>query len=214
MEKLGRGVVAVRASDSQVFIGWRLLAADPERLWRIDLGRNIRAGAHYTQFIVYDLDGDGRAEVECKTAPGTQDGRGVFLANDPQKFAGLKPDFDNDGDHRNAAGYVLTGYEFFTIFDGLTGGELVTTFYEPARNRDFTSGYVTAWGDNYGNRVDRFLAAVAYLDGTGPSQPTPHTCSSQCARAAIGFARWSIYSHALQNVRSRRTQADWSRVFC
>ena len=32
---------------------------DGTRLWRIDLGRNIRAGAHYTQFMVYDLDGDG-----------------------------------------------------------------------------------------------------------------------------------------------------------
>ena len=35
-------------------------------LWRIDLGKNIRAGAHYTQFMVYDLDGDGKAEVACK----------------------------------------------------------------------------------------------------------------------------------------------------
>jgi hypothetical protein len=33
------------------------------RLWRIDLGRNIRAGAHYTQFLVYDFDGDGKAEI-------------------------------------------------------------------------------------------------------------------------------------------------------
>ena len=49
---------------------------DGTRLWRIDLGRNIRAGAHYTQFIVYDLDGDGRAEVACKTADGTVDGAG------------------------------------------------------------------------------------------------------------------------------------------
>ena len=41
---------------------------DGTRLWRIDLGRNIRAGAHYTQFMVYDLDGDGRAEVTAQTA--------------------------------------------------------------------------------------------------------------------------------------------------
>ena len=50
---------------------------DGTRLWRIDLGRNIRAGAHYTQFIVYDLDGDGKAEVAAKTADGTVDGAGT-----------------------------------------------------------------------------------------------------------------------------------------
>lgn len=48
-------------------------------LWRIDLGPNIRAGAHYTQFMVYDLDGDGRAELACKTAPGTKDGLGAYV---------------------------------------------------------------------------------------------------------------------------------------
>lgn len=142
---------------------------DGARLWRIDLGKNIRAGAHYTQFLVYDLDGDGKAEVVCKTAPGSLDGRGVYVANDAGKFAGAKPTFDNQADHRNSSGYVLTGYEFFTVFDGLTGGELATALYEPARNGDVASSNVTAWGDNYGNRVDRFLAAVAYLDGSRPS---------------------------------------------
>ncbi len=41
-------------------------------LWRLDMGVNIRAGAHYTQFIVYDFDGDGKAEMSVKTAPGTK----------------------------------------------------------------------------------------------------------------------------------------------
>ena len=49
------------------------------RLWRIDLGRNIRAGAHYTQFQVYDYDGDGRAEVAMKTADGTRSGTGQVI---------------------------------------------------------------------------------------------------------------------------------------
>ncbi len=138
-------------------------------LWRIDLGKNIRAGAHYTQFMVYDLDGDGRAEIACKTAPGTRDATGAFVASDPEKFAGTPPAVDHQADHRNSAGYVLTGHEFFTIFDGATGAELMTASYEPPRNRDVSSPDVSAWGDNYGNRVDRFLAAVAYLDGERPS---------------------------------------------
>jgi len=119
-------------------------------LWRIHLGRNIREGAHYTQFMVYDLDGDGRAEVACKTADGTVDGKGKGIG-------------DPNADYHNAQGYVLDGPEFLTIFDGQTGGELVTTDYIPPR------GKVADWGDDYGNRVDRFLACIAYVDGERPS---------------------------------------------
>ncbi|WP_413374850.1 rhamnogalacturonan lyase [Paenibacillus taichungensis] len=120
------------------------------RLWRISLGKNIRAGAHYTQFMVYDLDGDGKAEVAMKTADGTKDGTGVVIG-------------DASKDYRNSSGYVLSGPEFLTIFNGQTGKALSTVNYEPAR------GNVSDWGDNYGNRVDRFLAAIAYLDGERPS---------------------------------------------
>jgi len=45
---------------------------DGTLLYRIDLGMNIRAGAHYSQLLVYDFDGDGKAEVMLKTAPGTK----------------------------------------------------------------------------------------------------------------------------------------------
>ena len=124
------------------------------RLWRIDLGKNIRAGAHYTQFQVYDLDGDGKAEVACKTAPGTVDGQGnnVIMAGD-----------NPNADYRNSSGYILSGPEYLTIFNGQTGAAMVTTNYNPPR------GNVSDWGDSYGNRVDRFLACVAYLDGVRPS---------------------------------------------
>lgn len=127
---------------------------DGRLLWRIDLGRNIRAGAHYTQFIVYDFDGDGRAEVAVKTAPGTIDGTGKPV---------LLGSAQVGDDYRNSSGYILSGPEYLTIFDGLTGRNLVTTNYTPAR------GTVSSWGDSYGNRVDRFLAGVAYLDGQRPS---------------------------------------------
>jgi len=123
---------------------------DGALLWRINLGKNIREGAHYTQFLVYDFDGDGRAEIACKTADGTIDGTGVIIG-------------DAQADYRNANGYILSGPEYLTIFDGLTGKALATEDYLPPR------GNVSSWGDNYGNRVDRFLAAVAYLDGERPS---------------------------------------------
>jgi rhamnogalacturonan endolyase len=124
---------------------------DGTLLWQINLGRNIREGAHYTQFMVYDLDGDGRAEVACKTADGTIDGRGTTIG-------------DANADHRNESGFVLRGPEFLTIFDGRTGAALATADYIPPRGGDGSG-----WGDNRGNRVDRFLAAVAYLDGRRPS---------------------------------------------
>ncbi|WP_324645318.1 rhamnogalacturonan lyase [Pseudarthrobacter sp. LT1] len=123
---------------------------DGTRLWRIDLGRNIRAGAHYTQMLAYDFDGDGKAEVAFKTADGTTDAAGTVIG-------------DAAADYRTSAGYVLSGPEFLTVFNGASGTIMDTVPYDPPR------GAVSAWGDNYGNRVDRFLAGVAYLDGEHPS---------------------------------------------
>jgi hypothetical protein len=65
---------------------------DGTRLWRIDHGRNIRAGAHYTQFIVYDLNGDGRAELACKTADGTVDGQGRVIGDASKDYRSLTVD--------------------------------------------------------------------------------------------------------------------------
>lgn len=130
------------------------------KLWRIDLGKNIRAGAHYTQFQVADYDGDGKAEVACKTAPGTKDGLGAFLS---KGVAASNTSTINNTDYRNSGGYILTGSEYLTVFNGLTGAELATANFIPAR------GTVGSWGDTYGNRVDRFLACTAYFDGIHPS---------------------------------------------
>ncbi|GAA0941729.1 rhamnogalacturonan lyase [Virgisporangium aurantiacum] len=120
------------------------------RLWRIDLGRNIRAGAHYTQFQVFDYDGDGRSEVAVKTADGTRSGTGQVIGS-------------SSADYRNSSGYVLSGPEFLSVFRGTDGAVLATADFVPAR------GTVSSWGDSYGNRVDRFLAGTAYVDGSRPS---------------------------------------------
>ncbi len=151
---------------------------DGTRLWRLDLGHNIRAGAHYTQFIVYDFDGDGRAELACRTAPGATDAQGDFVA-DPAKWqnAGgpVRPTFSHNDDYRNSGGWVLEGPEFLTFFDGLSGDELVSTSFIPFRDPDNnlhspgTTRIDQVWGDGYGNRIDRFLAGTAYLDGERPS---------------------------------------------
>lgn len=100
---------------------------DGTRVWRIDLGVNIRAGAHYTQFFVADFDLDGKAEMTCKTADGTVDGIGNIIG-------------DASKDYRNSNGYILNGPEYYTLFDGATGAALDTVNYEPARGLRFKVG--------------------------------------------------------------------------
>ena len=171
---------------------------DGTHLWRINLGKNIRAGAHYTQLMVYDLDGDGIAEVVCKTAPGTIDGTGKFvlLGND-----------DPNADYiqkTGRVGRVLDGPEYLTVFNGTTGAEIHTIPYNPQR------GSVESWGDNYGNRVDRFLACIAYLDGVRPSVVMCRGYYTRAVLAAYDFRdgklkeRW-VYDTG--NSRNRITTA-------
>lgn len=151
-----------------------------KRLWRIDLGRNIRSGAHYTQFMVYDFDGDGRAEIMVKTADGTIDGTGKVLGDakaDWRETGGELPQADRTGstilpDGRRIArtqGRILSGPEYITVFDGRTGAALASAPYSPPRGGDTPEARAAIWGDGYGNRSDRFLAGVAYLDGQRPS---------------------------------------------
>jgi len=150
---------------------------DGSMLWEINLGKNIRDGAHYTQFLVYDFDCDGKAEFICKTADGTKDGLGKIIGN-------------KDANYVNSDGRILDGPEFLTVFDGLTGKALFTTDYIPSRYP------IDGWGgiggnggnDNYGNRVDRFLACVAYLDGIHPSVVM---CRGYYGRSVIAAWDWN-----------------------
>ena len=156
---------------------------DGKRLWRIDLGRNIRAGAHYTQFQVADFDGDGRAEVAMKTADGSVDGAGKVIGDRNADWRGREGEVvqrDRTGakvlpDGRKVApleGRILKGPEYLTVFDGRTGRALATAPYDPPRSANLNPSYEEmdrVWGDGYANRSDRFLASTAYLDGHLPS---------------------------------------------
>ncbi len=160
-EERPRDTAFTGLTGQTILQGYRL---DGTLLWTINLGKNIREGAHYTPFIVYDLDGDGISEIACKTADGTVDGTGKVIG-------------DADADWRDTDptsrifGRILKGPEYFTLFDGRTGAARATTNYVPPR------GDLGAWGgvggdggnDNVGNRADRFLACVAYFDGARPS---------------------------------------------
>jgi len=174
------------------------------KLWRVNLGQNIRTGAHYTQFLVYDFDGDGKAEMICKTAPGSTDGRGNFVsaAADDSNIRNT----NNYTDYSNGSGYVLSGPEYLTVFNGQTGAAIHTIFYNPNR----AGGYGGSadmpsknyWGDNYGNRGDRFLACVAFLGGMyqNPSAVMIRGYYTRCFAWAVDFngsklsTRWLHHS--------------------
>lgn len=229
-----------------------------ERLWRIDMGRNIRAGAHYTQFMVYDFDGDGRAEIMMKTADGTTDGRGKVIG-DPaadwrtglaearadsvnaqanmerervemekwrkemdevrrQEREEAKGRKDNRDERRKEGpgagkgreprdgkgqqrrqrprwpganrqgGRILSGPEYLTVFNGLTGEAMATVDYVPER------GELRKWGDEKGNRSERYLAGVAYLDG---HKASAIFCRGYYTRTVI--AAWDWDGHELTN---------------
>ena len=158
-------------------------------LWRINLGKNIRSGAHYTQFLVYDFDGDGKAEMICKTAPGSIDGTGKFVTEAATDLT-IKT-ADNKANYVNENGRILSGPEYLTVFSGVDGHAIHTIYYNP--NRAFGVGglaeYATrAWGDGSpGNRGDRFLAGVAFLGG--PKQnPSAVMCRGYYTRSNL----WAV----------------------
>lgn len=159
---------------------------DGTQLWRIDLGKNIRAGAYSTPIIAYDFDGDGKAEVISRTSDLSIDGKGAPIGS-------------TVGDYRNTSGLVLSGPEYLTVFAGDTGKAICTTNYEPAR------GNVSDWGEDYESGVNRFAACVAYLDGVHPSFVTCRGYSSKTMLVAYDFdgskltKRWTFDSSSEGN---------------
>ena len=154
---------------------------DTHRRWRINLGKNIRAGAHYTQLMVYDLDGDGKAEVACKTAPGTIDGLG-----NPVLMDGDDPSADYRLTSGSKVGSIISGPEYLTVFNGETGAELATTHYRPPRDT------VSYWGDSYGNRSERYLACVAYLGNATADGATPLPSLVMCRGYYTSAFLWAV----------------------
>ncbi|WP_416849772.1 rhamnogalacturonan lyase [Flavobacterium sp. LT1R49] len=157
----GRDNASTGITDPPVFQAYTL---NGTFLWEINLGINIREGAHYTQFMVYDLDGDGISEFVCKTADGSMDSTNKIIGDASKDWRDTNPE-------SRTFGKILQGPEYLSVFNGRTGKIITTTDYIPER------GNIGAWGgkggngknDATGNRVDRFTACVAYLDGVHPS---------------------------------------------
>jgi len=171
-------------TDPPVFQAYKL---DGTFLWEINLGKNIREGAHYTQFMVFDLDGDGRAEFACKTADGTTDALGNVIGDTSKDWR----DLDQES---STYGKILSGPEYLTVFEGSTGKAISTVDYIPARGDIGTWGGVGGNGgnDNSGNRVDRFTACVAYLDGKHPSLVMGRGYYGRTVLAAFDFTKGEL----------------------
>ncbi len=175
---------------------------DGSRLWRINLGRNLMASDHVTQFMVYDFDGDGKAEMICKTAPGSVDGQGNYVSAAATDATILSTDNDayyvdetattdpDTGEALSYNGFVKSGPEFLTVFNGLTGAAMHTIYYRPNRNMGWggaPSEYSDLWGDSYGGRAERHLACVAHLDG-----PESNPSAVMCRGIYRAVALWAV----------------------
>ena len=184
-------------TDPPIFQAYTL---DGIFLWQINLGKNIREGAHYTQFMVYDLDGDGIAELVCKTAAGTTDSQGNVVGDASKDWVDRDPD-------SKTYGKILKGPEYLSVFDGKTGKLVTTVDYIPQR------GDLAGWGgrggsggnDTKGNRMDRFIACIAYLDGIHPSVVMCRGYYGRTVLAAWDFknkiltSRWTFDSKDAEN---------------
>ena len=162
---------------------------DGRRLWRIDLGPNVRSGAATTNFLVFDFDGDGCAEICCKTGDGTVDGLG-------HRIGDAQADWRTWDKKSPTYGKIVNGPEYLTVFEGRTGKELDSKEYIPTRYP------LDGWGgvggncgnDNTGGRSDRFTAGVAFLDGKTPS---PVMVRGWYGRTVV--AAWTFTNGALKH---------------
>ena len=142
---------------------------DGTKLWKNDiaLGKNVYSSAHTLQFLVYDFDGDGKSEVICQTSLGSKDGQGKYVSNAAQTDEEIKAITDKENstaDYRSSSGVITKGEEFLTVFNGETGAAMDTISLPTTRGSENGVDY----GDDFGNRSNRFVSDIAYLDGEKP----------------------------------------------
>ena len=188
---------------------------DGKALWEnyINFGHNIRSGNHTMQFVVYDFDGDGKAEIICRTAAGTTDAKGKYVSKASTDANILAT--DNSKTYQNSKGYVTGGEEFLSVFNGETGEVMQTIWYRPNRGLEDTPTKMgvlsSSWGDSYGGRAERFNAAVAYLDGMDgrPSAIMQRGYYTQCYIWAVN---WDGSNLTTKWLHRGTTKTAWSVI--
>lgn len=134
---------------------------DGTHLWTLDIGKN-EANEIDVNFLVYDFDGDGKAEVVMRSYDGMTDGKG-------KKIGVADADWVQSLQKQKDRQYLAEGNEYLSVFDGMTGAEIARTELLPKRDP------LTSWSDKYGDtsrltkRASHFLLSTAYLNGETPS---------------------------------------------
>ena len=163
-------------------------------LWKICLGPNIRSGAHYVPVLVADFDGDGLAEVICRTADGTVDGTGRTLSG------GVFAKGATFTDWRAEDAHVVFAPNYVTCFSGRNGAAIDTVPYKPSvlddpeaiARRDYKA-VNKLWGSrNPGNQAFRFLGAVGTFDGRRISAVMCRGYYSRTCLAAYDLVRGKL----------------------
>ncbi|HJD76909.1 MAG TPA: hypothetical protein K8W04_12760 [Bacteroides reticulotermitis] len=188
-------------------------------LWQIDMGINIRSGSHYTSYILYDFDGDGLCEIAFRSSEGTKFADGKIITDAYGKVNDYRiRQSDATGWYTGASlgttcGLIMEGPEYISICRGYDGREITRTDNIPrggdgskVLRAQYWSEY---WGDDYGNRMDRFFMGVAYLDGI-PDEATGIRTSNPSLIISRGiYKNWQVYALDLKgNKLEKRWKFD------
>ena len=198
------------------FNGTTLLEAykmDGTFLWQIDLGINIRSGSHYTSYILYDFDGDGLCEIAFRSSEGTKfaDGKIITDANGKINdyrnrqtdgkgwYSGAAIARDpNDPSTATTCGLIMEGPEYISICRGYDGREITRIDNIPrggegskVSRAKYWSEY---WGDDFGNRMDRFFIGVAYLDGIPDEATGVRTTNPSLIISRGIYKNWQVWA--------------------
>lgn len=191
---------AEKPSSPTIFDCYKM---DGTAVWRLYMGHSIPSGAHFNQFIFYDLDEDGKAEFGIKTGDGTRmyapNAEGKFDMNDETTILGVVGDPGLEGTQIQANGHITSdAHEYYTVFNGLTGAIIDTIAYpHPTVLHDL-------WGDNWGNRSGRFNANVGYIQkNPGSTETIPAIFENRGY-----YARTEVAAITLRN---GKLNVDWDR---
>lgn len=185
---------------------------DGTPLWRLNMGLEMPSGAHFNQFMLYDLDEDGKAELLMKTSDGTvsykPNAEGRFDMTDESTIVSYIGDKSVvPGSNVNSNGHVSADTnEYITVFNGQTGEEIDTIDY------CFPTGEYTDWGtsgggkNDGGNRSARYNIAVAYL----PKDKSDASCTETIPAVLFNRGYYAKMTVAAYTLRDGKIQTEWT----
>ncbi len=182
---------------------------DGTALWRLNMGLDIPSGAHWNQFMLYDLDEDGRAELFIKTSDGTTsykpNSKGKFDMTDSSTIVDVIGDASLAGTHVLDTGHVSAdSNEWMTVFDGETGEVIAMSDYVYATEKS------SDYGDGWYNRASRYNIAIAYL----PADQDDPACTTTIPAVLYNhgyYAKTTVAAYTLRTADdgSKYIQLEW-----